>query len=242
MSTEDEAGVIRVPDSRLYYDEELIYLLDGEPFTGVGYEYTQEHGKSEISYRNGMQDGPSRDWYPTGRLKAEDFYRENVINGLSRKWREDGTLVSEETYELGIRVRSKRFSRSGEVVDSYELQAGDPNLETLKRLRAYDRMTPVQRLRNTLCASVLAYRNGSLAARELVDRLDNVLSNYDATLSDDELSAQWDRIKAVLAEHERSGATAILPGARGDPMEQAITNLERVLECGDQIWHYKVTA
>jgi antitoxin component YwqK of YwqJK toxin-antitoxin module len=114
----------------------LHYTYKGEPFTGVGFDDVPGYGISEITYVDGRQEGPSRDWYPSGRLKAETMYKSNARHGHNREFREDGTLVLEEIYEHSVLVRSTVFDSAGNVLEQFEISEDSPNYEYLQRLRA----------------------------------------------------------------------------------------------------------
>ncbi|WP_239311924.1 MULTISPECIES: toxin-antitoxin system YwqK family antitoxin [unclassified Frankia] len=135
MSGSDESGVARVEDSELDFDEDLIYTYRGVLFTGIGYEEVPGHGFSEISYRQGMQAGPARDWYPSGALKGESYFWENVLHGPLREFDEDGNVQFEAVYEYGILVSSLRSDASGAVVESSEISDESPNFSLLERYR-----------------------------------------------------------------------------------------------------------
>ena len=60
-----------VPESELYIDQDMAYTSDGVPFTGIAYELIPGRWRSEVTYRDGMQDGVARDWYPSGQPKGE---------------------------------------------------------------------------------------------------------------------------------------------------------------------------
>jgi antitoxin component YwqK of YwqJK toxin-antitoxin module len=132
---ENPAEALRIPDALLDYNEELTYTYKGELFTGVGYEDVPGQGLSEISYVGGAQEGPSRDWYPSGQLKGETMYRANARHGHNREFREDGSLSLEEIYEYGVLVRSSTFDEQGRVIESYEISEDHPNFAYLERLR-----------------------------------------------------------------------------------------------------------
>ncbi|HUZ39634.1 MAG TPA: hypothetical protein VMV17_25205 [Streptosporangiaceae bacterium] len=135
--------VRRVPDSELDFDNELIYRWRGQLFTGIGYDDTSEAGLSEISYRDGLQDGPGRDWFPSGGLKAESWYLENTLHGFSREFNEDQVMVSEEIYEYGILVRRTRWDDAGSEVESWNIDPGGPGFARLQRYRAEKRWPAV---------------------------------------------------------------------------------------------------
>ncbi|MEV6414219.1 hypothetical protein [Kribbella sp. NPDC051718] len=97
-----------VRDSELEFDSDLVFTLDGEAFTGIAYEESAELGRSEIAYRDGLQEGLARDWYPSGVPKGESRYVQNVLHGTSREFDEQGRLVVEERYEYGVCVLALR--------------------------------------------------------------------------------------------------------------------------------------
>jgi antitoxin component YwqK of YwqJK toxin-antitoxin module len=124
----------RVRDDQLDYGPDLIYYLAGERFTGIGYEDVPGFGVSEISYKDGFQDGPARDWYPSGTLKSESWYRENARHGFSRDYSEDQVKVLEELYEYGILVRRTSWDESGRETGTWAI---DPHGQAFARLLRY---------------------------------------------------------------------------------------------------------
>ena len=118
MNDGKESQPHRVPDELLDYDEELFYTYNGESFTGVGYADVPGHGLSEISYVDGAQDGPARDWYPSGQLKYEADYKLNTRHGITREFREEGSLASEMTYDHGVLIRSVKYDGQGKSCGS----------------------------------------------------------------------------------------------------------------------------
>ncbi|WP_157489047.1 hypothetical protein [Pseudofrankia sp. DC12] len=130
-----ESGPVRVLDSDLDYDSDLVYSYRGQPFTGVGYDDVPGHGLSEISYVDGRQEGSSRDWYPSGNLQAETFYKRNMRHGPNREYREDGSIALDEYYEFGVRVSSRTIDENGSVVESYQLLDDSDGRRKIDRLR-----------------------------------------------------------------------------------------------------------
>lgn len=55
-----------VPDSDLDFDSDLVFTLNGAAFTGIAYEESAELWRSEITYRDGIQEGAAREWSPPG--------------------------------------------------------------------------------------------------------------------------------------------------------------------------------
>lgn len=127
---------LRVKAEELDYASELFYTYKGMPFTGVTYE--DEPGKwlSEVSYRDGLQDGVARDWYPSGGLKGESWYKENTLHGRSRDYSEDQVVISEKIYEYGILVRRAAWDDAGRQIDSWAIDAGGSVFGLLRRYRA----------------------------------------------------------------------------------------------------------
>lgn len=131
-----ESGQRRVPDSELDYDGELFYTYKGVPFTGVAYEDVPGKWLSEVSYRNGLQDGAGRDWYPSGALKAESWYRENTLHGVSREYNEDQVKIMEEVYEYGILISRTRWDDAGHEIETWKIDPDGPSFVRLQRYRA----------------------------------------------------------------------------------------------------------
>lgn len=125
----------RVPDEIIEYDENLVYSVDGERFTGIGFDDESGKGLSEISYVDGLQEGPSRDWYSNGKLRGEAIYKENVLHGLTREFAEDGTLLREARYEYGILVSEIKRDNAGNVISTFVLAETAPIFDLLKKYR-----------------------------------------------------------------------------------------------------------
>jgi antitoxin component YwqK of YwqJK toxin-antitoxin module len=131
----DEVESPRVQFSELDYDGELIYTLGGHPFTGIAYEEVPGKWRSELSYRDGMQEGIARDWYDSGVLKEDSYFRENVRHGPWKSYDSDGTLASEEFYEYGIHVSRRTYSSDGEIVDSWAISPASSTYRLLEKYR-----------------------------------------------------------------------------------------------------------
>ena len=124
-----------VADADLEYESDLVCTLGGVPFTGIAYEESPS-GRSEISFRNGLQEGLARDWYPGGGLKAESHFVQSVLHGLTREFDESGRVTSEADYEYGIQVLGRRYSADGVLLEVQDL---DPESELAKRLASLRR-------------------------------------------------------------------------------------------------------
>jgi antitoxin component YwqK of YwqJK toxin-antitoxin module len=127
----------RISNDRLAYDEESGgFLLDGEPFTGVGFSlYPDGSVRSEIAYRDGFFDGASKKWSADGILTGEQHFRRGAAHGEARKWRESGQLAEEGHYEYGIPISIKTWDADGAVTKDFKLTETNPNYQSLLRAR-----------------------------------------------------------------------------------------------------------
>jgi antitoxin component YwqK of YwqJK toxin-antitoxin module len=128
--------VLRIRDDELDFDESIIYHYKGRRFTGSAYDDMPGGGISEVSYENGVQQGPARDWLPSGKLKGESFFRRNVLHGCAKEFREDGSLISEKNYEWGILVSSAEYDEAGSVAASFDLPEEGEAYVNLQRMRS----------------------------------------------------------------------------------------------------------
>lgn len=127
--------VQRVPEDDLEFDSDQVFTHDAEPFTGIAYDESAV-GRSEVSYRDGLQDGPSRDWFPSGALRSEMMYVRGARHGVSRAYDEHGHLSSETWFEYDICTLRKRYGKDGTLdgVDEIDMSAATGHL--LARYRA----------------------------------------------------------------------------------------------------------
>jgi antitoxin component YwqK of YwqJK toxin-antitoxin module len=136
MATE-EGHHSRVPLEQLDFDDEQNYLYEGIPFTGVAYEgESDEEGRTETTYADGVQAGLSREWYPSGSLKVQETFDRGVLHGEQRMFREDGSVAAVRQFELGILVRSVDLDELGAVAVRFELDENSPNYRLLQKLRS----------------------------------------------------------------------------------------------------------
>jgi antitoxin component YwqK of YwqJK toxin-antitoxin module len=126
----------RVRDSELEYDDELTYRWHGSLFTGVGFDEAEDGSRSEVTYHYGVQDGPARDWYPSGVLKGESWFRDNVQHGITREYSQDGNLSEEISFEYGIMVYKLKRDQSGHMIETFRI---DPDSQNYSRLERYRR-------------------------------------------------------------------------------------------------------
>ena len=125
----------RVPDAELDFGPDQVMWHDGERFTGVAFEDRTDLGLSEITYRDGLQEGWARDWYPSGALKGESAFQDGVPHGEITEFDESGSVIERSQWEYGIRVSALRRDESGSLVEVYRLDAAGPEARVLERAR-----------------------------------------------------------------------------------------------------------
>ncbi|MGW5195172.1 toxin-antitoxin system YwqK family antitoxin [Kribbella sp. NPDC004138] len=99
MNEGPERSTLRVPDAELDFGPDLVMQYRGQPFTGIAFDVTENGTRSELTYVDGLQHGPARDWDASGRLRAEDSWRANVRHGVSRTYDENGAVISEQRWD-----------------------------------------------------------------------------------------------------------------------------------------------
>jgi len=78
-----------------------------QPFTGsVVSTFVSGNKSSEMSYKNGLRDGPATTWYENGHLRLKSEYREGVRVGRWTSWDENGHVMFQKEYVNG---RLRRF-------------------------------------------------------------------------------------------------------------------------------------
>jgi hypothetical protein len=88
------------------------YCLGGEPFTGFTAQRFPDGGlESVVTYRDGVADGVSVGWYPSGQIEQYSDLRAESLHGTHREWDEDGELVTDEVYADGVRVSGDEEDR-----------------------------------------------------------------------------------------------------------------------------------
>lgn len=125
----------RVPSDLLDFDN-YVYSLQGNPFTGIAFEKRDDDTMwSEQTFNLGLPDGPSRSWYPSGKLESETNYKLGLAHGSDREWYPDGRPRSEAFYELGIRLESKKWAPDGKLTEYFRLDPLSSDFRELQKRR-----------------------------------------------------------------------------------------------------------
>lgn len=80
------------PDATMDEGERLYYR--GTPFTGEAVEYQRGALVSLITYEDGYEDGPAREWYADGTLRSEGVMRGGFPVGGFQRWHPNGGLAA----------------------------------------------------------------------------------------------------------------------------------------------------
>lgn len=106
----DDAGIDHGDDLRLEFQ--------GEPFTGEVVEEVDGELLSQDFYTNGVPDGPTREWWPNGRLRAEGEVRFGLPRGVFREWHENGRLAVEKHFDdAGAVATALYWDEKGTPID-----------------------------------------------------------------------------------------------------------------------------
>jgi hypothetical protein len=124
-------------DDDINYGDDMRLEYRGEPFTG---EVVQDHRPegallSQKFYENGIENGPTREWWSDGRLKSEGYIRRGVAIGVFRRWHLNGR---------GGLAEEKHFDESGSLFKVLEWDEDGDLLEPpVRKLAALARTVPL---------------------------------------------------------------------------------------------------
>jgi len=119
----------KILDELLGYDGD-IRLLNGEPFSGVGYsEYDNNQLEKENTYVNGLPEGLQRTWYRNGQLKTESLAIRGLGSNKVTTWYECGQIKSIILYDAGIKIHCKDWDKNGNLLKDEAIKIS-PALKT----------------------------------------------------------------------------------------------------------------
>jgi antitoxin component YwqK of YwqJK toxin-antitoxin module len=87
--------------SRLEYENDGSFSLDGKAFTGTATDVHKKSGNQSKNYqfKDGKLHGLIREWYDDGQMAAKKFYKEGKRHGKTEYWGEDGKLTATKIYK-----------------------------------------------------------------------------------------------------------------------------------------------
>ena len=114
-------GPVKRIDTRVEdveWDDAMTLLHNGEPVTGDIVETTVDGFLlSSDHYVDGVLDGPTREWWAGGPLKAEGTASGGRLVGTYREWHDNGSLALEKQFDQhGTVVSERRFDEQGRPV------------------------------------------------------------------------------------------------------------------------------
>ena len=78
--------------------------------------YKNGRKKTEISYKDGVENGLGIFWYENGQKESEVLFKNGSKDGLAKVWYEQGGLMLQRRYKDGIQLgTSKRWNEDGSV-------------------------------------------------------------------------------------------------------------------------------
>jgi antitoxin component YwqK of YwqJK toxin-antitoxin module len=96
---------INIDDPAVDMDAAQRLLYHGELYTGEVEEYLGGKAVSRETYVDGLLDGPTREWYKDGTLRAEGNMKSGRVVGEYHTWHANGSLASKHVRsEDGNRV------------------------------------------------------------------------------------------------------------------------------------------
>lgn len=99
------------PEVDMDMGQRLLYR--GELFTGEVVEYQRGALVSLNTYKDGVEDGPTREWYMDGTLRSEGVMRDGVPVGELQSWHPNGRLAARMTMsDNGLRQLTCRDRKS----------------------------------------------------------------------------------------------------------------------------------
>lgn len=106
------------------YDEELVFHDRKKRFATL--KHFSKNGTLLVEtnfkdYAEGIRQGFSKGYYPSGNLYWLADYRDNKLHGELRVYYEDGGLKRRETYRSGFQKKKHCYDRDGNEISYYEL-------------------------------------------------------------------------------------------------------------------------
>ena len=101
---------IKVEFSKVKWENGL-WLLDGEPFTGVVVRYAKDGTTLQTRWemKEGKMHGLIQEWHPNGVQSAETNFVDGKRHGENRYWYTDGKLQKLQIYEHDVSLSEETY-------------------------------------------------------------------------------------------------------------------------------------
>ena len=90
----------------------MYVVAEKTPYTGIIENYkvppiSEEDSvlEGKIPFKNGVIDGYSKLYYPSGKLMTEESYKNDKLDGIVKRYDENGKLIEQETYKNSNRIK-----------------------------------------------------------------------------------------------------------------------------------------
>ncbi|MGK5738714.1 toxin-antitoxin system YwqK family antitoxin [Micromonospora sp. URMC 103] len=115
---------MRVEYDDVETEDDLRVTYQGQPFTGEVVERSSQNQVIAITtYFNGIEDGPSAEWYPTGERKAAGTVRYGMAVGVHEEWHRNGNLAARSEFDdQGNLLSRYRWAEDGTPLETYVAQ------------------------------------------------------------------------------------------------------------------------
>ncbi|MDA0567662.1 hypothetical protein LG943_25550 [Streptomonospora sp. S1-112] len=116
----------RITDAQIEPQPDGTVLFQGTPYTGEVVELDPEGAVvGLITFRDGREHGPWREWYPDGRPRVEGRVEEGVgAVGAWRTWYPDGRLAQERVFSAsGDELSFRRWGPDGALAEERDYTA-----------------------------------------------------------------------------------------------------------------------
>lgn len=110
--------MIRVDFDEVSWDDDSRVVHNGVWFTGEVVEKTRSGEIVAVtSYWNGVEDGQSTEWYPSGQLKARGVARYGQAVGAHQVWHPNGQLATEAVFDdEGHQLSRRAWDEAGNLI------------------------------------------------------------------------------------------------------------------------------
>jgi len=114
---------LRVELETLDYSDLQEALFNGKPFTGVAYSKDGSEIDAityEVTFVDGIENGPYKSWYSTGELQAEGSRNWGAEDSRYLRYFVDGRINMDAVYYRGRTLVEKIYNEQGVLVKKYE--------------------------------------------------------------------------------------------------------------------------
>ena len=80
---------------------------------------------ARTEFKNGIQDGSSKIYFPNGKLASETTFKNGIQNGIQKDYYENGKVKIETTYKNGQQTGpAKAYDENGKLVEQATFKNG----------------------------------------------------------------------------------------------------------------------